>query len=207
MGANLLQLINTIVVPALLVFLIVGGVAGVILGVGLCVRSDLVLRAGEKVNRWVSFRQVLKPAEMQRDSWALVQRNRRVLAFAVVLGAAYTIYGLRLIDPVAASVRVAERLHISVNGAAWLVDSSIWFLIMGNLFAIVISLLLGFAPEMLAKLDARSSRWISTRNAFRTASEINCTFDHWVEHWPRATGATIALFSLVEIITVARVMH
>lgn len=207
MGANLQQLVNTIVVPALLTFLIVGGVAGVILGVGLCVRSDLVLRAGEKLNRWVSFRQVLKPAEVQRDSWALVQRNRRVLAFAVVLGAAYTIYGLRLIDPVAASVRLAERLHINTAGAAWLVDSSIWFLILGNLLAIVVSLLLGFAPEVLARLDARSSRWISTRNAFRTASEINCTFDHWVEHWPRATGATIALFSLVEVYTVARAMH
>jgi hypothetical protein len=207
MVANMQQLINTIVVPALLTFLMVGGVAGVILGMGLCVRSDLVLRAGEKLNRWISFRQVLKPVEIQRDSWALVQRNRRVLAVGVVLGAAYTIYGLRLIDPLASSARVAERLHISLNGAAWLVDSTIWFLILGNLFAILISVLLGFAPELLAKLDARSSRWISTRNALRTASEINCTFDHWVENWPRATGATIALFSLVEIVSVARVMH
>ncbi len=207
MGANMQQMLNTIVVPALLTFLMVGGIAGVILGMGLCVRSDLVLRAGEKLNRWVSFRRVLKPAEVPRDSWALVQRNRRVLAVLVVLGAAYTIYGLRLIDSGASAVRVAERLQISVTGAAWLVESGVAFLIVGNLFAILVSAMLGFAPEILARLDARSSRWISTRNAFRTASEINCTFDHWVEHWPRATGVVIALFSLVEIFSVARVMH
>jgi hypothetical protein len=207
MGVNMQQLLNTIVVPALLTFLMVGGVAGVILGLGLCVRSDLVMRVGERLNRWISFRQVLKPAEVPRDSWALVQRNRRVLAVLVVLGAAYTIYGLRLIDGPASAVRVAERLGIGLSGASWLVESTVAFLIVGNAFAILVSLLLGFAPEVLAKVDARSSRWISTRNAFRTASEINCTFDHWVEHWPRATGAIIAFFSLVEIVSVARVMH
>jgi hypothetical protein len=207
MGVNMQQLLSTIVVPALLTFLMVGGVAGVILGLGLCLRSDLVMRVGEKLNRWVSFRRVLKPAEIPRDSWAVVQRNRRVLAVLVVLGAAYTVYGLRLIDVPASALRVADRLGISVNGASWLVESTIAFLIVGNAFAILVSALLGFAPDLLAKLDARSSRWISTRNAFRTASEINCTFDHWVEHWPRATGITIALFSLVEIISVARVMH
>jgi hypothetical protein len=207
MGVDMQQLLNTIVVPALLTFLMVGGVAGVVLGLGLCVRSDLVMRAGERLNRWVSFRQVLKPAEIPRDSWALVQRNRRVLAVLVVLGAAYTIYGLRLIDGPASATRVAERLGIGLSGASWLVESAVAFLIVGNGFAILVSALLGFAPDLLAKLDARSSRWISTRNAFRTASEINCTFDHWVEHWPRATGATIAFFSVVEIVSVARVMH
>ncbi len=207
MGVNMQQLLNTIVVPALLTFLMVGGVAGVILGLGLCVRSDLVLRAGEKLNRWVSFRRVLKPAEISRDSWDIVQRNRRILAVLVVAGAAYTIYGLRLIDMAASAARVGSRLGISVQGASWLVESSVAFLIVGNGFAILVSALLGFAPELLAKLDARSARWISTRNALRTASEINCTFDHWVEHWPRATGITIVMFSLVEIISVARVMH
>jgi hypothetical protein len=207
MGVNMQQLLSTIVVPALLTFLMVGGVVGVILGLGLCLRSDLVMRVGEKLNRWVSFRRVLKPAEIQRDTWAAVQRNRRVLAVLVVLGAAYTIYGLRLIDVPASAVRVADRLGIGLTGASWLVESTVAFLIVGNIFAILVSALLGFAPDLLAKLDARSSRWISTRNAFRTASEINCTFDHWVEHWPRATGITIALFSLVEVISVARVMH
>lgn len=207
MGVNMQQMLDTIVVPALLSFLMVGGVTGVVLGLGLWVRSDLVMRAGEKLNRWVSFRQVLKPAEVPRDSWALVQRNRRLLAVLVVLGAAYTIYGLRLIDGPASALRVAERLGIGIAAAAWLVESAVVFLVAGNVFAILISFLLGFAPDLLARLDARSSRWISTRNAFRTASEIHCTFDHWVEHWPRATGATIVLFSLVEIISVARVMH
>jgi hypothetical protein len=207
MGVNLQQMINTIVVPALLTFLMVGGVAGVVLGIGLCVRSDLVMRAGEKLNRWISFRRVLRPAEIPRDTWDLVQRNRRILAVLVALGAAYTIHGLRLIDLSASAVRVASRLGISVQGASWLVESSVAFLIVGNAFAILISALLGFAPELLAKLDSRSSRWISSRNALRTASEINCTFDHWVEHWPRATGITITVFSIVEIIAVARVMH
>lgn len=207
MGVNMQQLLNTIVVPALLAFLMVGGVAGVILGIGLCIRSDLVMRAGEKLNRWVSFRRVLRPAEIPRDTWEVVQRNRRILAVLVMLGAAYTIYGLRLIDLPASAVRIASRLGISLQGAAWLVESSVAFLIVGNVFAILVSVMLGFAPELLAKLDSRSSRWISTRNALRTASEINCTFDHWVENWPRATGITIAMFSIVEIIAVARVMH
>jgi hypothetical protein len=207
MSSNMQQLLNQIVVPAALVFLMVGGAAGVTLGLGLVFNSTLVMRMGTRLNQWVSFRQVLKPMEITRDTWQLVERNRRWLAIAIAVGGIYTIVQLRLIDSPATAARLAERWHVSTAGAAWLVQSALWFLVLGNVLAILTGLMLGFVPTTLARIDAIANRWISTRNALRSANASNSTVDQLAARWPRVAGALICVFSVVEILCVARAMH
>ncbi|MES2297856.1 MAG: hypothetical protein V4582_12495 [Pseudomonadota bacterium] len=205
--ANFQFLLNAILLPSLLTFLLIGGLFAMLVGLGLCVRSAAVLHAIEMLNRWISFRRVMKPLEIPRDSWRAIRRNRRWMSVLMLAGAAYTIRGLiELNVPATASV-VATQFKLQAPLVEWLVLSAVCLLIIGNVMGVAASILLAFSPDSLARLDARASRWISTRNALRPASAMHCTFDHWVEHWPRATGMLITVFSLVEVVSVWRVMH
>jgi hypothetical protein len=207
MPANFRFIVEQILLPSLLTFLLIGGIVAFVVGAGLFARSARMLHWIEVLNRWVSFRRVLKPLEIPRDSWESVRRNRRWLSVAILAGSAYTIRSLIELNVPATAALLAVHFKLQASAVEWLVLSAVCFLIIGNVAAVAASTLLAFSPDTLARFDKMSSRWVSTRHVMKHASEMHCSFDHWVEHWPRATGATIALFSMVEIVCVWRVMH
>ena len=204
---NLHPLIQQIVIPAMLTFFLLGGIVGLLFGLGLLARSEMVLGWGDTMNRWVSFRQVLKPAEVTHDSWSAVQRNRRWLAVVITAGGLFTIYSLFNMDMDAIARNLAGRWSLRLSFVSWMVVSARWFLTLGNLVGVGVGLMLGFAPDLLAKVEKLSGRWYSTRNAMRTATVVHIGFDQWVSHSPRVMGVLLALFSVVEIYCVVRVMH
>ena len=56
-----------IVIPALVIALLVGGIAGILLGCALVFRSAATLNFIARMNRWISTGQALKPLDEPRD--------------------------------------------------------------------------------------------------------------------------------------------
>jgi hypothetical protein len=90
-----LWLIEQILIPVVVLTLLVGGMAGVALGIGLVVRPGCTLAFIGRMNRWVSTRRALKPLEIPRSVEPASARHPLFGAF-LVLGGAVVVYVLAL---------------------------------------------------------------------------------------------------------------
>ena len=142
-----------VVVPSVLVFVLIVGVVGILLGLGLIARNKSVLRLLECLNRWTSLRRALKPLEVPREIEQGVAKHPRTLGILILVGAAFSLYFLLL--RVSASDFSALLAARSVQGALlWFANSLRWALIGANVIALAIGIVLAFLPQMMGPLAA-----------------------------------------------------
>jgi len=185
-----------VLVPSGLVFVLVIGLVGILLGVGLMSRNESLLRLLDRLNHWTSMRSALKPLEIPRDVEQGVRRHPRGLGVAVLVGAAFSLYFLLV--RVSASDLVA-LLTTSGSKAAvlWFANGLRWALIGANVIALAIGIVLAFLPRMMGPLAASANRWISSRRLTMKADEMDLTLDRVVRAYPRIAGTLIAIGAVV----------
>lgn len=190
-------LIERVVVPSLLIFVLLGGAASVVLGLALAFRPEKALAFVRSMNRWVSTRRALKQAELPRTTGVESRRGKVALALFLLFGGLFALYGLLLRIEIP---RVAVVL--GVNLRRWFITSVAlqtmrWFLIVGSALAIAVAVLMLFFPGRLAALEATLNKWYSTRNLLPpTGESMRFPLDTMVESSPRAAGWIIAAASL-----------
>lgn len=185
----------------LVVFFIIGGLAGIAVGVGLIVNSERMLALFQKLNHWTSMRRSLKPLELPRDSSPVVQRYMRVLAAVFVAGGLYTLYAL-LVSFSAEAIIFGLRLQTLpplVTGL--MIDVARWILVAGNLAAVAVGLLMFLSPATLTHLEERGSKWFSDRAITQVGDAMHTPIDRWVAASPRAAGIILAIGSLVVVVS------
>jgi hypothetical protein len=184
---------------ATVMYFVVGGAALLAFGLSLIFNSSGTLRFVEYMNRWVSMRGASKSLEVPRDTRHAVLKYRYLFAVIFVTGGIYASYGLLLEFNAVAVIKLLGLEKMHPNAAGWLVDSLRWFLVTGNLAAIVAGIMLAFFPDRVAKLEAQAGRWISMRQATKGADDMKIKLDSWVAVYPRAIGAAIAVIGLVMV--------
>jgi len=193
-----LGLIERVIVPALVVFLLLGGIASTLLGLALAFRPEKALVFIRSMNRWVSTRRALKEAEIPRTVSVASRKGRVLLALFLFFGGLFAIYFLllRLEIPRAAAVLGVNLKRWFITGVA--LQTMRWFLIVGSLLAVAVAVLILFFPQRLAELEARMNRWYSTRNVLPpTGESMRFPLETMVEASPRAAGWGIAAASLL----------
>ena len=183
-------------VEFLVVLFLVGGLAALAAGLGLIFNSAGTLKFFAGMNRWVSTRRVLKPVEIPRDTRGAVQKYRHVLAALFVAGGAFALYVLATRFDVKAVIFGLRLEFLRPAFAGWLIESTRWVLIAGNLAAIVVGMMLAFIPDTLTAIEARGSHWYSERKLARNRDAMHLTLDNWVTEFPRASGCVITFFAL-----------
>lgn len=185
-----------VVVPSVLVFVLIVGVVGVLLGLALIARNASAMRLLDKLNHWTSIRPALKPLEVPHDIEQGARRHPRSLGIVVLIGALFSLYFLFL--GVGASDLTAVLTTSGPKAPLlWFANSARWALIAANFIALVIGVMLAFFPQMLEPLAARANRWISTRRLATRADAMDLTIDNVVRAYPRIAGILIALGALV----------
>ena len=180
----------------LAVLFLSGGLALLAIGLGLIFNSPATLRFFTVMNRWISLRRVLQPAEVPRDTRQAAQKYRLWLAVIFIAGGVYAIYGLTTHFNAAAVIFVFGLDVFRPSFASWLVESARWLLIVGNLVAIIVGIMLGFFSDALIALEARGGRWYSQRQLVKAADTMHLTLDKWVAAYPRAAGWIITFFAV-----------
>ena len=185
-----------VLVPSALVFVLIIGVVGILLGLGLISRNESLLRLLDRLNHWKSMRSALKPLEIPRDVEQGARRHPRGLGIAVLIGAAFSLYFLLV--RVSASDLVALLTTSGPKAAVlWFANSLRWALIAANLIALAIGIVLAFLPQMMGPLAASANRWVSSRRLTLKADEMDLTLDLAVRAYPRIAGVLIAIGALV----------
>jgi hypothetical protein len=200
-----LRVIDQLVIPALVLFLLVGSVAAALLGVALLLRSAAALRFIARMNRWVSTRRALKPLEIPRTVETLAAaRSRPWLGALVVIGAAAALY-LLLTRMDAPGSRSASALELKRWATITLPLLTLkWFLVAGSVFAIFAGVMLVAFPRAWGALEERMNRWYSTRRMLPAGGDdMRMPLEALVEAHPRAAGAIITATSLVVALAMA----
>ena len=185
------------VAQALTVFILVGGLVGVVVGLSLIVNNERTLRFFGTMNRWVSMRRATRPLEIPRDTSRAVQKHRRWLAAAFIAGGAFTTFMLATKFDANAAKQLLNLTALHPSIASWIVESYRWILIVGNLIAVLVGIVLAFFPAALAALEAGGGRWFSERRLFKGADTQNLSLDKWVAAYPRRAGAIITVGALL----------
>lgn len=182
--------IDQLLIPSTVLFFFVGGIVAAIIAVGLIMNSASVFRLFGIMNTSVSTRLMTRPLEIPRDSSAVVWEYRRSIAAFFTMGAIFSLYGLVVQIDSAAAV-AALKLKYPPAAVLLLVESARRFLIVGCAAALVVGILLAFFPGALRSLEARASRWVSTRRMVPHADRMEMVLDKWVAAFPRTAGCII----------------
>jgi hypothetical protein len=185
----------------LAVFFIVGGLAGIAVGTGLIVNGSRTLAFLNNVDHWISMRRAIKPLEVPRDTTGIVQKYMRLLAAIFVVGGAYSLYVLIAqfnADAIIFSFKLGETPALI---GLLLLDAIRWFLLAGNLAAVVIGIMMAFFPDKLNALEARGSRWFSDRGFTDVVDRMHTRLDEWVAAAPIAAGWILAIGSFVVVVS------
>lgn len=181
------------------VFFLVAGCALLAVGASLIINSAGALRFFAAMNRWVSMRRFIRPAEVPRDIRQTVLKHRRWLAVAFIAGGGYALYRLVATFNTREIISVLGLDLLHPVFVAWLLESVRWILIAGNVAAVAVGVMLALFPDALIALEARGSRWFSQRRLAKGGDTMNLALDQLVAEFPRASGIIIVVFALVLI--------
>ncbi len=195
---SVLTLLERVLVPSLILFLLIGSLASVVLGWALVFRSARALSFMRSMNRWVSTRRALKELEVPRHVEEPRKAGKLWFGLFLVAGAGFALYVLlaRIEIP-----RVAVVLGVNLQRwflASVALQTMKWLLVVGSVLALAVGILMLFFPQVLAAFEARMNRWYSTRQLLPAGGEtMKFPLELLVEASPRAAGWIIAAASLV----------
>lgn len=195
-----LRVADGILVPALLIFLLLGGLAGGGLGLALLLRTAGTLRFINTMNGWVSTRRATRGLEIPRSAFRPESKwGKNLLGVFLAVGGVFSIYFLvsqfALLPPV--------LVVYGVDLQKWLVASILvqtvrWCMVAGSILAVVMGMLVLFFPAALASVEARMNRWQSTRTMLSPEGDrMKLPLEALVEAYPRASGWLIVVASFM----------
>ena len=192
------HLLAQVLASTLVVFLFAGSLLGLVLGLGLLLRSSATLPFIRLMNQWVSTRQALRPLEAQVQLARAAAGARWFGAVLVVVGAYAAAILISSFDVhrVATLFKVDARYSLGGLG----LDVLKWFLVLGSLTAVFTGIMLLFFPSAWRSVEDRANRWYSTRNLEAAGDTVYLSLDRIVEAFPRASGAVILFMSLIAVI-------
>ncbi len=190
---------------ALLTIVLVFGSIGFATGVGLIVSRAGMLRFFGVMNRWISIRSALKPAEMMRDVDRSVRRHRCWIGVPLVVGGLASMLAMATI-PASFSLAALATSGGTVPLLATVADALRLFLIAGGALGAVVGLMLCLWPEALRRIEMRANRWISPRLLLRGADEMHPLLDDAVEAHPARSGWLFAVTGLAVSVCAAALL-
>ena len=192
------SVVNELIAPSILLFLLLGSFAGVALGSGLLASSSATFVLLRKLNRWVSTRRALKPVEIPREMKAGLTHSRW-FGVAFTAAGAYSLYAL-LVQ--VGTMRVSVTLHLGTFGAIG-VETLLWFLVVGSVLAVAAGAMLLLFPRSWNAIEAVANRWVSTRRLAHEGDTMRLPLDRLVEAYPRKAGWAILVLSVLATIDFA----
>ena len=201
-----LVFIERILVPALIITLLVGGIGGVAIGTALIVDSRRTLAIIAGMNRWVSTRRALKPLEIPRSVEPPAAPGARHPLFGafLVVGGALVVYllGVRLQLPRVGLASGASAVLLSIA-----LDAIRWILVAGAAAGVLLGVLMIVSPARYAALTVSMNHWYSTRKLIPpTGDAMHFTLEPRVERNPRLAGWLITGASLAVVLAMATLL-
>jgi len=176
-----------LLLPTLVIFLFIGSIFAIVIGAGLVLRGKAMFRYFGSLNRWVSTSEGMNKVDASYNIERIMHRQRRLLGvvFLALAALSFVVLVAKFDAVVLASIFARRFPSIAVE----LVTESLkWFLIIGNVLAIVVGATLILIPDVLAKVEARMNKSYSPRAYGNDMDSMHLTLDKWAQARPRTAG-------------------
>lgn len=195
MNGLLSQVSYPVFLAGVFVFFIIISAFSFIVGVSVAVRNPRMLRFFEFMNRSISTRRMLKPLMQPHYVEPVLLKRPRILGGAIVAGAIVSLsllYGLDddVFLPVYAGLFDSTTSRI-------LADYTHSFLLWGNVFCVVVGVMMVFFMNHLARFERYADKWVSLRRQTRPLYVKRIDVDKWVLSHPTLSGVTLSALSLL----------
>jgi hypothetical protein len=189
-------LIQSWLLQSFVIFLVIGSLAGMVVGVLLLFRPEELQRMGHKLNRWISTRHLDQSMErtINLDPW--FYRYRRVGGTLIFLGAVYILYYFTVSMERAGAVgNLSAYFKLPSALIGGLLDALVLSSILGALCAALVGLFLILRPSMLRDFERVANQWVSLRRAMKPVEIRREGMDEYVFKRARQTGILLVLGS------------
>ncbi|HXU92156.1 MAG TPA: hypothetical protein VFP33_00720 [Gallionella sp.] len=175
-------------------FLLLGALLGILAGLLLILKPQLVHATNRAASHWISTRRLnlILDRSINIEHW--FYRHHRLTGTVAVLGAAYlfTFFGL-LFDKTSAVQRTGAYLPFKLQEG--LLDALVLGSLAGAAVALLAGLFLWLRPSLLRGIEADANRWVSTRRVNRVLDMPRDQVDRFVEQHARSMGWLLLLGS------------
>lgn len=196
---------DAMLIRSLLLFLILGSVAGLFTGTAMLLRPGWLQQASKFANRWISTRQMSRPLVqlISLDSW--FYRYNRLSGISIMLGSIYILYYFTAaFSHTVALNNLFKSALVPPAMMSGLVDALVLASVMGAVFSMLISLFLFFRPSMLRDFELRANQKTSLRQTIKPLEIQRAGLDRLVMRNMRVFGVLILAGSLYTLIVLLK---
>lgn len=198
---NMTPLLESWLLQSFVILLILGSLAGLVAGVLLLFRPNVLQSWGVLLNRWVSTRQMELPLDrsVNIDPW--FYRHRRFAGLLILLGALYILYYFTVaLDREQAILSLSRHFNLHAALTAGLLDALVLGAMLGALMALVGGMFLLLRPSLLRDFEQVANRWLSLRRAMKPVEATRPGMDEYVFAHGRQAGMLLVLGSLYVLV-------
>ena len=179
----------------LAIFLLLGAVLGILLGLLLIFKPRIVERLNRVANRWVSTRHINRWLDRSISIEHWFYYHHRATGAIIVAGATYIlIYFGMLFDKAYALQRLGGKLPAQLLDG--LVDALVLASLVGGAVALIVGLFLWLRPSLLRGMEEEVNVWVSTRRVTRVLDVPHGQVDRFVARHAQRVGWLLLLASL-----------
>lgn len=200
-------IVESLLLRSVALFLIVGSLAGLVVGALLLWRPQRLHAVSALLNRWISTRHLDQSLErsVSLDPW--FYRYRRTSGTLTLLGSCYILYVFTAgLDRAAAINAFSVNYKLPAALVAALLDGGVLIALLGALFAGIISLFLLLRPSSLREFEQGANRWVSLRRALKPAEIPRTGLDEYVLQHGRRAGILLVLGSLYTVVVLTMML-
>lgn len=187
-----MSLVSTLLLHALLLFIVACSIAGLIVGAALVLRPSWLLYASAHANRWIATRQIDRLLEqaIKVDRW--FYRHHRISGALLLTGAIFLIYFfIARFDKPSILVGLFKAYHVSPMMTEVLLDTVVLSILLGAAFTTIISVFLLSRPSMLKGFEQGANQWFSLRRALKPFEISRSGMDDYVFQNVQMTGVLL----------------
>jgi uncharacterized membrane protein len=194
-------LIQSWLFQSAVIFLMVGSVAGVLVGALLVFRPQRFEALSRMLNRWISTRTLDKTLERSFSLEPWLYRHRQAVGVSILLGALFVLHFFTVrLERDAAIESISKYLHYYPSIVGGLLDALVLSSLLGSLSALFVALCLIFRPSMLRGFEESSNQWLSMRKALKPMEIQRDGLNRFVDRYTRQTGIFLMLGGLYTLI-------
>lgn len=190
-------LIQSWLLQSAVIFLVLGSIAGMVVGALLLFRRERLQNISTLLDRWISTRRFDRPLERRitLDPW--FYRHRRITGGLVLVGALFVLYyfGIQL-DRTETVAGLARRLAWPTALAEVMLDALVLVALLGALGALLASLFILFRPSLMRGFEDQANQWLSLRKTLKPLEIPRDDLEVYVERHARQFGIFLMLGGL-----------
>ncbi|MDP2761527.1 MAG: hypothetical protein Q8O64_14255 [Sideroxyarcus sp.] len=194
-------LIQSWLLQAAAIFLVIGILAGLLVGALLVLCPHRLQRIIAPLDRWISTRNFDKELErnFSLDPW--LYRYRSITGTLILLGALFVLYYfIAVLDRGLAIAGLARHFAYPATAVAALLDALVLVSLVGALCAVLVALFMLFRPSLLRGFEQGANQWLSLRRSLKPLEIPRNDVDVYVLRYARQAGILLILGGLYTLV-------